>query len=310
MTVGNWQEVLLEAIQDRQCEVFLNEPLARHTSFRIGGPADALVIVNSRDSLIRLWRFASKFNLNFTVIGRGTNVLISDQGLRGLVVRLGGDFCRIELLKDDLVYAGAGVLLDAVADFAELHGLAGADFLAGIPGTVGGGLMSNAGAYGRSLGDIVYQVEIIDSEGNINSLTKEMLTNRYREPVIPAGGWVLSALFQLTPGRSRSCQEIRAERKGKHPSEPSAGSFFKNPRGFAAGRLIEESNLKGITLGGAAVSVQHGNFVVNRGGARFVDVYELIQIIKAAVEERTGMELDEEVRILPHSVSTGERGGD
>ncbi|MCX7732778.1 MAG: UDP-N-acetylmuramate dehydrogenase [candidate division WOR-3 bacterium] len=303
---GNWQEILLQTVHEEHCEVFFNEPLARHTSFRIGGPADALVIVRSRSGLSGVWTIAQKYGVNITVIGRGTNVLISEQGLRGIVVKLQGEFCRIEL-RDNQIYAGAGVLLDEIADFAESHGFSGAEFLAGIPGTIGGGLMSNAGAYGRSLGDIVQQVEVMDNQGIIKLLNRGVLRNQYRESLLPAGSWALSVILKLQQGRAKSCQEIRSERRQKHPSEPSAGSFFKNPATVPAGKLIEQCGLKGIELGGAAVSHQHGNFIVNRGGARFVDVYELVQIIKATVEEMTGIELDEEVRILPPAGSAGDR---
>ncbi len=303
---GNWQEVLLQTVHEEHCEVFFNEPLARHTSFRIGGPADALVIVRSRRGLRGVWTIAQKYGVNITVIGRGTNMLISEQGLRGIVVKLQGEFCRIEL-RDNEIYAGAGVLLDEIADFAESHGFSGAEFLAGIPGTIGGGLTSNAGAYGRSLGDVVQQVEVMDNQGIVALLNREDLRNQYRESLLPAGSWALSVILKLPQGKGRSCQEIRSERRQKHPSEPSAGSFFKNPAAVPAGKLIEQCGLKGMVLGGAAVSPQHGNFIVNRGGARFVDVYELVQIIKATVEEMTGIELDEEVRILPPTGSAGDR---
>ncbi len=306
MMAGNWQEVLLQTVHEEHCEVFFNEPLARHTSFRIGGPADALVIVRSRRGLSVVRTIAQKYRVNITVIGRGTNVLISEQGLRGIVVKLQGEFCRIEL-RENQIYAGAGVLLDEIADFAESHGFSGTEFLAGIPGTIGGGLMSNAGAYGRSLGDIVQQVEVMDNQGIVELLNRKVFRNQYRESLVPAGFWVLSVILQLQQGRGKSCQEIRSERRQKHPSEPSAGSFFKNPATVPAGKLIEQCGLKGVALGGAAVSPQHGNFIVNRGGARFVDVYELVQIMKATVEEMTGIELDEEVRILPPTGSTGDR---
>lgn len=306
MMAGDWREVLQQAVQEEHYEVFLNEPLARHTSFQIGGPADALVIVRSRDDLYRVWTIAQKYGVNITVIGRGTNVLISDQGLRGIVVKLQGEFCRIEL-KDNQIYAGAGVLLNEIADFAEAHGFSGAEFLAGIPGTIGGGLMSNAGAYGRSLGDIVLEVEVMDYQGKTAWLNRQVLRNQYREPLLPPGFWALSVILKLPQGKGKRCQEIRSERWQKHPSEPSAGSFFKNPVTVPAGKLIEQCGLKGMALGGAAVSYQHGNFIVNRGGARFVDVYELVQIIKATVEEMTGIELDEEVRILPPTGSAGDR---
>jgi UDP-N-acetylmuramate dehydrogenase len=306
MMVAGWQEQLQQTVAAAGGMVMFNEPLARYTSFRIGGPAEALVIVKDLNGLIRLQACCRELGLGLMILGRGTNVLISDQGLPGVVVRLEGEFCRI-VVSGNRITAGAGALLDRVAEAAEAGGLTGAEFLAGIPGTVGGGLMSNAGAFGQSIADILEEIELLTPDGKVRVLKRAEVRAGYREPLLPPDCWALSVVLGLKKGGGRSCQEIRAVRWAKHPTEPSAGSFFKNPQTTPAGKLIEQCGLKGLRLGSAAVSERHANFIVNLGNARFVEVYELIQIVKATVEEMTGIELDEEVRLLPTSGSAGDR---
>jgi UDP-N-acetylmuramate dehydrogenase len=199
---------------------------------------------------------------------------------------------------------GAGATLDALAAFAEQEGLVGAEFLAGIPGTVGGGLHSNAGAFGRSLGDIVTSVTALDPEGNEQTLTGAGIHREYRQPMIEQGLIAVSVTMELQSGKPEPAAAIREQRWSKHPKEPSAGSFFRNPRTgdggrVPAGKLIEQCGLKGRTIGGARVSEKHANFLINTGRARFADVYELVQVIKATVEEKTGILLEEEVQYLP-----------
>jgi len=281
-------------------------------------------------------------------------VLVSDQGLRGVVVCLGGELAGIRADRDrategqrDRVMekqsesgagtgsldpliprslsVGAGASLDAVAEFAEKEGLVGAEFLAGIPGTIGGGLHSNAGAFGRSLGDIVTSVTVLAMDGSEKTLTGNELSRGYRRPMTEDGLVAVEVTVRLEQGSGvqgskgpgsepeprnpgtpepLSVAEIRKQRWSKHPTEPSAGSFFRNPETgdggrVPAGRLIEQCGLKGKTIGGAKVSEKHANFIVNTGRARFADVYELVQVIKATVEEQTGILLEEEVQYLP-----------
>jgi UDP-N-acetylmuramate dehydrogenase len=265
-------------------------------------------------------------------LGRGSNVLVSDQGLRGVVICLGGELAQVRLrrTKDEgrgtELVCGAGAALDAVAAFTEKEGLVGVEFLAGIPGTVGGGLHSNAGAFGRSLGDIVTSITALGPDGEERTLTGAQLHREYRRPMIEQGLVAVEVTMELQeriqgfqdsgglvsdtgildssiPG-PLSVAQIRERRWAKHPKEPSAGSFFRNPdsrdgRRVPAGKLIEECGLNGKTIGGAKVSEKHANFLVNMGGARFVDVYQLAQVVKATVEERTGILLEEEVQYLP-----------
>lgn len=301
-----WRENLVRVFAGADAVIKFDEPLAQWTSFRIGGPVDMLVVVKDEKQLVAVRRWTSEHKIKLWVLGQGTNVVVSDQGLRGVVVKLGDSFVRVAVVgreKDGgvLISAGAGTLLDHIAEFAEENCFRGAEFLAGIPGTIGGGLLSNAGAFGHCLGEIIVRVRAVDSSGAIRVLEREELKNEYRRPVIESSLIAIEAVLRLFPGRGeQSVYAIRESRRRKHAEEPSAGSFFKNPgRDTPAGVLIERCGLKGVRVGGAAVSEKHANFIVNTGGARFADVYELSQLVKAVVEEKTSIELEEEVRLLP-----------
>ena len=308
----DWRRDLGEAVVGCAAEVRFAEPMAQHTTFRIGGLADAWVRVDDRQALTRVLKVCREAEVRTWLLGRGSNVLVSDQGLRGVVICLGGTLAEVlhsipRSLDPSIpvrVVCGAGATLDAVVAFAEQEGLVGAEFLAGIPGTVGGGLHSNAGAFGRALGDIVVSVTVLDLEGNEQTLTGARIQREYRRPMIEQGLIAVSVTMELQSGRPEPAAAIREQRWSKHPKEPSAGSFFRNPETgdggrVAAGKLIEQCGLKGRTVGGARVSEKHANFLVNAGGARFADVYELVQVIKATVEEQTGILLEEEVQYLP-----------
>jgi UDP-N-acetylmuramate dehydrogenase len=298
MSANEWRDELEQLLKESSSLLRRDEPLAGYTSFRIGGKADGLIMVKNVSGLRMVRRFCAERKLPAVILGRGTNVLISDQGLRGVVVKLSGDFNFIEVSGDRII-AGAATLLDTIAETAEARGLAGAEFLAGIPGTIGGALMTNAGAFGKSLSSILDYVETMDENGSLRVITKPELRDEYRQPVIPSSLWATKVGLQLAFGQGRPVQMVRAERWAKHPQEPSAGSFFKNPPGTPAAILIERCNLKGRAIGGAMVSERHANFIINKGGASFADVYELVQVIKATVEEKTGIELQEEVQIVP-----------
>ncbi|MBN2464147.1 UDP-N-acetylmuramate dehydrogenase [candidate division WOR-3 bacterium] len=299
--------------------------MARHTTFRIGGLADAWIRVNDRQALACVLRACREAGIRTWLLGRGSNVLVSDQGLRGVVICLGGELEQIEgpgargegprsglqspVPNPQSLSAGAGAALDEVATFAEEQGLAGAEFLAGIPGTVGGGLHSNAGAFGRSLGDIVAGITVLDRDGKESVLTGTLIRREYRRPMFDDGLVAVEVKLEFAEGPRSTVQgrmsaaQIREQRWAKHPTEPSVGSFFRNPEKdgerIPAGKLIEQCGLKGRTIGGARVSEKHANFLVNIGRARFADVYELVQIVKATVEEQTGILLEEEVQYLP-----------
>jgi len=307
--MDDWRRGLEAALAEDDVRLQSAEPLARHTSFRIGGEAELMVEVKSDCALGRVVRFCQDAMVDLYVLGRGTNVLVSDQGLAGVVVRLGGALADISPVsgaeRPAFLDAGAGAGLDDVVDAAEAVGLGGLEFLAGIPGTVGGALASNAGAFGRCIADVVIEVKGIDRFGRPWRRAREELTVRYREPLIDDGLVATGVRLRPESSRARTAAEVRQQRWAVHPSEPSAGSFFKNPAGgvsgrrLSAGQLIEQCGLKGRSVGGACVSRKHANFIVNAGGARCADVYELVQIVKATVEEKTGILLEEEVRILP-----------
>jgi UDP-N-acetylmuramate dehydrogenase len=299
---SDWRAGLQRLAAGRDLTVKLNEPLAGHTTFGIGGPAEVWAIAESREALAAVVGFCRERAVELRLLGRGSNVLVSDQGLRGVVLRLAGEMAKVECRNDGgvcRIAAGAGALLDEVVDAAEEHGLAGAEFLAGIPGTVGGALHSNAGAYGRSLADVIESVTVMDRAGGERVLGRPLLRNEYRSPVVHEELIVTGVELGLERGRPAPARELRKQRWVKHPKEPSAGSYFRNPRHEPAGRHIDRCGLKGTSVGGARVSEQHANFIVNTGNASFRQVYELAEIVKASVEAQTGFELVEEVRVLP-----------
>lgn len=308
-----------------------NEPLARHTTLGIGGPADIWAECGDEAAATTVMGLCRGAGVACRVFGRGSNVLVSDQGLRGVVMRFVGGLGEVVAESGQVtglsggrvaavrVRAGAGASLDAVAAFCEDRGLCGAEFLAGIPGTVGGGLRSNAGAFGRQLSDAVIAVRGVDSEGRVRELGREELSPGYRRPLVPAGLVALSVVLAFLPGRPEPAQAIRERRWERLPSEPSAGSFFRNPevaeervQGFEgsriqvaegrvrvpAGWLVERCGLKGRRVGDAMVSERHANFIINAGRATCADVLELAEIVKAVVEERTGVRLAEEVELV------------
>ena len=281
-----------------RAECLPHEPLARHTTFGIGGNAGLWIEAGDVEALRRILAFCRSHRINWWVLGRGSNVLISDQGLVGVVVHLHGDLARLAF-DDGMIRAGAGAGLDELADRAEQAGLSGAEFLAGIPGTIGGGLRTNAGAFGRVLSDVLQSVAVINPDSHSVVIGRDQLGDGYRSPVIPADTIAVEAVLLLEPGRCESAHEVRKKRRAKQPCEASAGSFFRNPDSVSAGRLIEQCGLKGRRVGAARVSEKHANFIVNTGGARFADVYGLAQVVKANVEEQTGIVLHEEVRVLP-----------
>ena len=309
----DWRRALSEAVAGSRAEVRFAEPLAQHTTFRIGGLADAWVRVDDRQALVSVLQCCRAVGTRWWQLGRGSNVVVSDQGLRGVVVSLGGELAEVKARgtgdggRGTELVCGAGAALDAVVTFAEENGLTGVEFLAGIPGTVGGGLHSNAGAFGHSLGDVISSVTVVDRDGNERDLAGTELRREYRRPMIDGGLVAVDVTMELHPGKPEPAAVIREQRWAKHPKEPSAGSFFRNPETpererIPAGKLIDQCGLKGKAVGGAKVSEKHANFIVNTGGARFADVYQLAQVVKARVERETGILLEEEVQYLPECV--------
>lgn len=283
-----------------------DESLARHTSMRVGGPADVLVTPQSAEELARVLALARAAGVRVTLLGGGSNVLVGDGGIRGVVVKLGRGFSAVEWSDGPdgpRVRAGAAVQLGRLARAAVARGLAGLEYAEGIPGTVGGALFMNAGAYGGDLAGVVSAVEGLAPEGGVVTLAGEALRFRYRRAELPAGFVVTAVGFALAaddPGavRARMAEARRRRLAGQPQGHPSAGSIFKNPDGDFAGRLIEGAGLKGARAGRARISERHANFIVNEGGARAADVKALMDVAQREVWQRSGVWLEPEVQLV------------
>jgi UDP-N-acetylmuramate dehydrogenase len=290
--------------------VLFDEPLDRYTSLKVGGPADALVFPQSVEELGNLVLFFKEGGHRFLVVGFWTNLLIRDGGYRGAIIAM-RDLRRIAWGPGDqepvLVNAQAGVSLTELVRLTVERALAGMAFCAGIPGSVGGAVMMNAGAYGLEIKDILHKATLMDDRAIVTERLHRELSFEYRRLKVPEGTIVLDAVFCLERGdhhiiRQR-IDEIMDMRRRKHPLEyPSAGSIFKNPAGHPAGLLIEAAGLKGITIGGAKISERHGNFIVNTGGAKAADMLALIERVQQEVLKQTGIALETEVRIVGETI--------
>ena len=293
-----WIEVLGE-----QVELLAMEPMKNHTTFRIGGPADALVLPKTPEEVAKVVRFCHEHAWPYYVIGNGSNLLVSDEGYRGLVLQLYRNFNDIQV-NGEMITVQSGAMLAAVSRAAYQNHLTGLEFASGIPGTIGGAVVMNAGAYGGEMKDVLKEVTVLTKEGEVLTVPASDLELGYRTSVIPKNGWiVLGAVLQLKAGdpeqiRARM-EELKEQRITKQPLDlPSAGSTFKRPEGYFAGKLIMDAGLRGFTVGGAQVSEKHCGFVVNRGGATAADVWNLICEVKRRIKEQSGVELQPEVKLL------------
>ena len=293
-----------QAVQNLGCACVHAEPMSRHTTFQIGGPADRFVTVETLPQLKGLVKALGESGLPFMILGKGSNLLVSDKGIRGVVVLLSGDFKRVELLPNGLVRAGAGASLASVCSFARNHNLTGLEFAWGIPGSVGGAVYMNAGAYGGEMKDVLVSVTYLTREGEIVTEDAANLDLSYRHSIFEEnGGCILSAKFHLKRGDSAAIKarmdELMQKRVDKQPlDKPSAGSTFKRPAGAFAAALIDQCGLRGYRHGGAAVSDKHCGFVVNLGGATCADVLALCYEGRAIVKEKTGYDLEKEIRVV------------
>ena len=286
--------------------LFFDEPMAKHTTFRIGGPAEYYAVTDDSDEVCRLISLCKTEGVPFCVIGNGSNLLVSDDGIKGLVIRMEGT--RIQKESEDGENAcyrvSAGTLLSAFAKAVCREGFTGLEFATGIPGSVGGAVVMNAGAYGGEIKDCLKSAEVLNGEGTILTLTPAELELSYRHSNVSERSYtVISALFELKRGNqemiSRTVEELASKRKEKQPLEfPSAGSTFKRPEGYFAGKLIDDCGLRGFTVGGAQVSEKHCGFVINRGGATAEDVMKLISAVQRTVSDRFSVLLEPEVRFL------------
>ena len=283
--------------------VKLQEPMKKHTTFRIGGPADYYLCPHSTKELQAVLQICRQEELPFFILGNGSNLLVSDQGYRGAVIQLWKNMSEIERIGTRIC-AQAGALLSKIAAAAFEDGLTGMEFAAGIPGTLGGAVVMNAGAYGGEMKDILKEVRVMDQEGTILTLSAEELELGYRTSIVKKKGYiVLSADLELAPGNREEIkakmEDLKERRVSKQPLElPSAGSTFKRPEGYFAGKLIMDAGLRGFTVGGAQVSEKHCGFVVNKGDATAEDVVTLIREVQRQVKDRFGVELETEVKFL------------
>lgn len=285
-------------------QVLEHEPMARHTTMRVGGPAEILFSPASEGELLFAVREAKRAGAPFRIIGNGSNLLVLDGGLPGLTIRLGEAFSKISV-DGNRIRAQAGALLSRVAAAARDASLTGLEFASGIPGSAGGGMAMNAGAYGGQLSDVFEGCRALDPEtGIISALGPAEMALGYRESAALSRGLIVTeAAFRLTAGDRTAIQakmdDLSARRREKQPLNlPSAGSTFKRPEGHFAGALIEQAGLKGLRVGGACVSEKHAGFVVNDRGATARDVLDLIRLVQARVLEHSGVRLETEVRIL------------
>lgn len=289
--------VLLDDIKHLQFE-----PMKNHTTFRIGGPAKHFYMPASVEELILVIEACRKSNEKYMILGNGSNVLFMDQGYDGVIIQIYSNMNSIKI-EDDVIYAEAGALLSKVASFARDNELTGMEFAAGIPGTLGGAVVMNAGAYGGEMKDIIEYVDILEEDLTVKRYLCDEMEFGYRHSIVEGSKVVLGAAIKLAKGDVESINkkmaELKEARVSKQPLEyPSAGSTFKRPEGYFAGKLIEDSGLKGYSVGGAMVSTKHSGFVINYDNATSSDVLTLISDVQNVVYDKYGVKLEPEVRII------------
>ena len=297
-----------------QLGLLRDEPMKKHTTFRIGGPADYYAEPDM-SRISKLIEIAKACDMPGTVIGNGSNLLVGDKGIRGLVIGIGKGMSEIEVTEAvaqdftaqdncHIITAGAGAILAAVAAKAAEASLSGLEFASGIPGSVGGAVVMNAGAYGGEIKDVLIDATVLTADGELKTVTRDELDLSYRHSIVPEKGYiVLSARFRLTPKPKDEIKsymaELRAKRVEKQPLEyPSAGSTFKRPEGYFAGKLIMDAGLRGYSVGDAQVSEKHCGFVVNKGEAAAADVLTLIKDVQETVLKQFGVKLEPEVKMI------------
>ncbi|HAN10678.1 MAG TPA: UDP-N-acetylenolpyruvoylglucosamine reductase [Clostridiales bacterium] len=301
MNIKNIIEKLKEKVEERN--ILKDEILADHTTYKIGGPADIFVVPQNKEELIHSVKVCRENNAEYVILGRGSNILVSDNGFRGVVINTGDNYSKIEI-TDDEIYAEAGAGLINVSYKAYDSSLVGLEFACGIPGTIGGAVCMNAGAYGGDMKQIVTEVEVIDEKNEISIINNDQMQFAYRHSIVQEKGYiVLSVKMKLIKGNKEEIKVIRERLKvhrikGQPLDMPSAGSVFIRPDGNFPGKMIEDLGLKGYTIGGAQVSEKHANFIVNIGNAKATDVLELIEYVNSELEKGYGMKLGVEIKTL------------
>ncbi len=295
--------ILINTAEKYGAAVLMNEPMKSHTSFCIGGPCDIMIKINCEALLCELIKLCSENSVKYYIVGRGSNILVSDEGLRGAVLLIGKDFGSVRV-KGDIIECEAGASLAAVCNVALENSLTGLEFAYGIPGSVGGAVFMNAGAYGGEMKDVLVSCRYIDENGKIKELPLEKMELSYRHSFFSERELCITSVkMRLQKGERDKIKDrmdtLMERRRDKQPLEyPSAGSTFKRPEGDFAARLIEVCGLKGTSCGGAEVSTKHSGFVINKGNATFKDVMGVVDTVKQKVKEQTGVTLECEVLIM------------
>ncbi len=299
------KKAFIEFAENRGIKYIENKPLSENTSFKIGGPAEIFAKPGTVNQVCDIVKYCNNNKLPLLPLGKGSNVLISDEGISGIVMNFGSEMANISLIGDNAIYCEAGVSLTKLCNFALENSLTGLEFAYGIPGSVGGAVFMNAGAYGGEIKDVISRADHVDKSGNIGSFEKEELQMSYRHSVYSDKEYYITgALFVLQKGNKDEIKakmdELIGKRFDKQPMDkPSAGSTFKRPEGAFASALIDQCGLKGYRVGGAEVSTKHAGFVVNVGGATCKDVLQIIEDIQKKVKDETGFFIEPEVEILP-----------
>lgn len=292
------------ALEKAGIEFEKNHNLAKIACFKIGGRVRLFIRAKSENEISEAVRILRRHKIKARMFGCFTNVLIREGGIKEAYIVAAGGLCGVKKLSEGRIWAGSGAKFSAVLRLAAQEGLSGLEFMAGIPGSVGGAVYMNAGAYGCSSGNLVESVSFVDKNGTIKKMDNKKGVFGYRKSVFQENGaFITGAVYKMKKGKKtdivKKMKEIIKVRHAKHPwNAACAGSFFKNPPGKPAGRIIEEAGLKGLRQGGAAVSEKHANFIINAGGAKYADVIKLAAKVKKEVYKKTGIKLDEEVRYI------------
>lgn len=284
-------------------DVLFDEPMSRHTTFRIGGNADAFINASSSEEIVSVISYCLEHHIPYMCMGNGSNMLVSDNGIRGVVISIGSNMSEVQVV-DNMIYAEAGALMSKIASAALGAELSGFETLSGIPGTVGGGIYMNAGAYGGEIKSVLKNVTFISKNNDIVTMDTDQLELGYRHSIFETnGGIIVKCCLELKKGNkneiSAAMKEYSKRRSEKQPlSMPSAGSTFKRPEGHFAGKLIQDAGLMGFSIGGAQISTKHAGFIVNTGNATAADVLALIEHVRKTVFAQSGIMLEPEVRLI------------
>jgi UDP-N-acetylmuramate dehydrogenase len=297
------QQTIAELQAEATCTILIDEPMANHTTWKIGGPADLMIIPKDKEALARTVRILHSHRIPWVIVGKGSNMLVTDKGIRGAAIKLGDAFESVRF-ENNLIYAGGAFGLIKLSVLAGKEGLTGLEFAGGIPGSVGGAVYMNAGAQGSDMSRILKQADIVLDDGELVTWTKDELQFAYRHSLLHhRKGIVTEAVFELEFGDRKEIAAAMATYKDRRlrtqPLQlPSAGSTFRNPENHYAAKLIEEAGLKGFKVGGAEISTQHANFIINTGHATARDVLTLIDTVRRTVKETYGVELVPEVLVV------------